>query len=523
MSEFNKTNNKKSNKNNSDHLFSSSRNINKQATKYNQDYKKYSNQLNDKKNWLLCLARSMFNRLLDLNNKTRYITATVIITITIIWLFSGQHNSTSISQELKIALRSDSNSQEVASQPETNTKLDESNTTPSEHISKERQLDFTTKVVEIQKNDNISSIFEKHKINSDDLHQVISNNKINEQLKKIQPGQKLKISYFNDSNKLKEIIYFLDKFTLFVIERDSETQQELTATVKKLNVDEKVSFAKFTITSSLFEDAKKQNLPNNLIFQIINIFTWDIDFAQDLRSGDTVELLYKEYYNKGTPYATGPILAVRFYNNGKNYSAVRYEDNHYADYYTPEGLTLRKEFIRTPVKFTRISSTFSLGRKHPLLHKIRAHRGVDYAAPTGTPIKAAGDGTIIHYERKGGYGKTAIIQHAQKYTTLYAHMSQYNKNLRNGSYVKQGQIIGYVGSTGLATGPHLHYEFRVNGEHKNPLTVPLPKTKPIENKHKIKFIDHANSMMATLDKYTEYADNNFNEYKQLAKGHVNFE
>lgn len=216
-------------------------------------------------------------------------------------------------------------------------------------------------------------------------------------------------------------------------------------------------------------------------------------------------------------------MAIKFNNNGKLYSAVRYEDKNYADYYTPEGLTLRKAFIRSPVKFTRISSKFSLGRNHPLLHKIRAHRGVDYAAPHGTPIKAAGDGKIIHYGRKGGYGKAAVIQHGQKYTTLYAHMSNYNSKLRNGSYVKQGQVIGYVGSTGLATGPHLHYEFRVNGEHKNPLTVPLPKSNPIDNKHKIKFIDHANVMMATLDKYSEYTNNNSNEFKQIAKNNINFE
>jgi murein DD-endopeptidase MepM/ murein hydrolase activator NlpD len=210
-------------------------------------------------------------------------------------------------------------------------------------------------------------------------------------------------------------------------------------------------------------------------------------------------MLYKEYYLDGALYTTGKILAVNFYNNNKTYGAIRYEDKDtkQAGYYTPDGLSLHKAFIRTPVKFSRISSTFSLGRRHPVLHKLRAHKGVDYAAPTGTPIKAAGDGKIIYYGRKGGYGKTAIIQHGHNYSTLYAHMSNYNSRIKAGSTIKQGEIIGYVGQTGLATGPHLHFEFRINEQHVDPLTVALPRAQPIE-KNRADFMRQSKQLLAKL-------------------------
>jgi len=187
---------------------------------------------------------------------------------------------------------------------------------------------------------------------------------------------------------------------------------------------------------------------------------------------------------------------------------VRYEDkNGDANYYTPEGQSMRKAFLRNPIDFARISSRFNLNRKHPVLNTLRAHRGTDYAAPTGTPIKAAGDGKVVFAGRKGGFGNCVIIQHGSRYQTLYAHMSKFNRSARVGRSIKQGQVIGYVGSTGLATGPHLHYEFRVDGVHRDSLRVKLPKADSIPSQEKATFRQKSQSMVSWLNSYNENEDN----------------
>jgi murein DD-endopeptidase MepM/ murein hydrolase activator NlpD len=187
-------------------------------------------------------------------------------------------------------------------------------------------------------------------------------------------------------------------------------------------------------------------------------------------------MIYEEKFKDGVKVQDGAILAAEFVNQGKSFRAVRYTHaDGYTDYYNDTGYSMRKAFLRTPVNFTRISSGFSLGRKHPVLNTIRAHRGVDYAAPAGTPIKATGAGIVTFSGYKGGYGNVVILRHGEKYSTLYGHMSRFAKGISTGKRIKQGQTIGYVGMTGLATGPHLHYEFHVNGVHRNPLTVELPK------------------------------------------------
>ena len=209
--------------------------------------------------------------------------------------------------------------------------------------------------------------------------------------------------------------------------------------------------------------------------QLIYIYGWDIDFILDIRKGDSFKVIYEEKYKNREKVGNGPVLAAEFNNQDRKIRAVRYErDNGQVDYYTGTGTNMRKAFLRNPLNFSRISSHFNLRRKHPVLNRIRAHKGVDYAAPTGTPIKVTGDGTIQFLGKKGGYGKSIIVKHGGKYSTLYAHLSRYRKGLKRTQPVKQGQVVGYVGKTGLATGPHLHYEFRVNNRHHNPLTVKLP-------------------------------------------------
>jgi murein DD-endopeptidase MepM/ murein hydrolase activator NlpD len=234
--------------------------------------------------------------------------------------------------------------------------------------------------------------------------------------------------------------------------------------------------------------------------ELANIFGWDVDFALEIRSGDRFSLIYEEEYLDGQKYGNGPILAAEFINQGKTFRALRYEDEQgRSSYFSPDGKSMRKAFLRAPVDFRRISSRFTRSRWHPVLGKKRPHRGVDYAAAIGTPIKAAGDGRVIFRGKKGGYGNTVIIKHGSQYTTLYGHLSKFRRKVKNGSRVRQGQTIGYVGKTGLATGPHLHYEFRVNGTHRNPLTVKLPAAAPLKAKYRADFSKKSAPLLARLD------------------------
>lgn len=254
------------------------------------------------------------------------------------------------------------------------------------------------------------------------------------------------------------------------------------------------------INSSLFLSAKRAGLSHSLTMDLANVFGYDIDFAQDIREGDEFEVIYEEHVVGNKQVGSGNILSARFTNRGKTYTAVRYTSKQgVTSYYNADGMSMRKAFIRTPVDFARISSKFSMGRRHPILNKIRAHKGVDYAAPRGTPIKAAGDGRVMLAGRRGGYGNTVIIQHGNSYRTLYGHMQGFAKGIRNGVSVKQGQIIGYIGTTGLSTGPHLHYEFQVNGRHVDPLSQKLPMADPIARNEKQRFLQQSKPLMARMD------------------------
>ena len=240
--------------------------------------------------------------------------------------------------------------------------------------------------------------------------------------------------------------------------------------------------------------------------EIVNIFGWDIDFVLDIRNGDRFRVLYEELYLDGEKVGEGEIIAAEFWNQGRHLTAYRYQTRDGdVSYFDSDGNSMRKEFIRTPVAFSRISSRFSTGRKHPILNKVRAHNGIDYAAPSGTPIKAAGKGKVIFAGVKGGYGNVLILKHGQRYSTLYAHMRGFAKGIRVGSRVNQSQTIGYVGASGLATGPHLHYEFRIDGVHRNPQTVPLPKASGIASSEKPQFRLQSSRLAAQMTMFAEAA------------------
>jgi len=292
-------------------------------------------------------------------------------------------------------------------------------------------------------------------------------------------------------------MYHQDALNKVLVRWDDD---QFKAKLIELTPEVRVGNASGIIRDSLFVSAQRAGLSDRFILELATIFAYDIDFALDIQEGDQFTLLYEENYLNGKKIGEGKILAASFSNQGKTYYAVQFEDDDgHSEYFTPDGMSLKKAFLRTPVDFSRISSGFSLGRKHPILNRIRAHKGVDYAAPTGTSIKAAGDGKIAFRGVKGGYGNVIVIQHGETYSTLYGHMSRFKKGLSVGDRVRQGETIGYVGSSGLATGPHLHYEFLVNGSHRNPLTVKLPEAMPLERKYRSSYKAMAGDLVKQLD------------------------
>jgi len=254
------------------------------------------------------------------------------------------------------------------------------------------------------------------------------------------------------------------------------------------------------IKSSLFGATDAAGIPDSIALKIADIFSSEIDFNQDLRPGDTIHVVYEGLYSHGKLVRTGNILAVEIVNRGKTHRAIHFgrANSKYA-YYTPEGKSLHKSFLRSPLEFTRISSSFSQGRFHPVLHRVRAHKGVDFAARTGTRIKASGDAVVKFKGTKGGYGNMIILQHRNGIQTLYGHLSGFAKGLHKGQKIQQGDIIGYVGMSGMATGPHLHYEFLLNGVHRDPMTVKLPTGVPLEAQYLDEFKTSAAQHMAKID------------------------
>jgi len=341
-----------------------------------------------------------------------------------------------------------------------------------ENVDKLPQVNWKT--VKVKKGDTLATIFSELHLNPKELHKIIRLGDSTTKLKRLIPGEEIKVLIVD--KELRELDYMVnDTQSLHVI----KTGNTYTASDVKLELTKRIAYAAGRIDSSLFIAAQEAGIPGSMTMELANIFGWDIDFVLDVKTGDRFSLIYEEYFLDGKKVRNGDILAAEFTNKGKAYRAVRYVDAEgHAEYYTPDGTSMRKRFLRTPVDFTRISSKFGK-RLHPVLNRMRQHHGVDYAAPNGTPIKAAGDGKIVFIGRKGGYGNTIVIQHAGRYSTLYAHMKKFRNGLHNGERVEQGQVIGYVGMTGLATGPHLHYEFRINGIHRNPLTVKLPDARPI--------------------------------------------
>lgn len=348
--------------------------------------------------------------------------------------------------------------------------------------------------LEVRSGDTLDRLFRKHDLDLANLAAIVRLPEARDYLRLLRPGDELVIEH--DKGQLVSLYRELGVTSAL---RVSRAESGYVAEILERPVETQKRLAYGRIESSLFESAAAAGMSDKLIMSLAGIFAWDIDFVLDIRTGDDYYILYEEIYQDGRFVGSGDIIAAEFNNNGRTFRAVRYVDaDGRADYYTPEGLSVRKAFLRAPVDFTRISSAFNPRRRHPILNTIRAHRGVDYSAPSGTPIKAAGDGKIIFRGRKGGYGNAVVIQHGGNITTLYAHMSRFAKPAGR---VRQGDVIGYVGATGLATAPHLHYEYRLNGVHRNPRTVELPQADPIRKEYLHDFLARSEPILDELQQY----------------------
>ncbi|RON59982.1 peptidase M23 [Pseudomonas fluorescens] len=350
--------------------------------------------------------------------------------------------------------------------------------------------------VVVSKGDTLSTLFEKVGLPAAAVHEVLASDKQAKQFSQLKHGQKLEFELTPEGQLASLHSKVSDVETISLTKNDKG--YAFNRVTAKPTV--RTAYVHGVINSSLSQSAARAGLSHSLTMDMASVFGYDVDFAQDIRQGDEFDVIYEQKVVNGKAVGTGPILSARFTNRGKTYTAVRYTNKQgNSSYYTADGNSMRKAFIRTPVDFARISSKFSMGRKHPILNKIRAHKGVDYAAPRGTPIKAAGDGKVLLAGRRGGYGNTVIIQHGNTYRTLYGHMQGFAKGVKTGGTVKQGQVIGYIGTTGLSTGPHLHYEFQVNGVHVDPLGQKLPMADPIAKSERARFLAQSQPLMARMD------------------------
>jgi len=351
-------------------------------------------------------------------------------------------------------------------------------------------------VVTIRKGDTLSDILDREGYDSVEISRVMASNPEARVLRQLHPGRILRLRA-ESGQPWQELVYETDPGEAFHLVRQGD-HFELNKEIRHFETH--IAHVTGTIESSLFEDGQAAGLSDPLIMKLAEIFGWDIDFALDLRRGDGFSVIYEEKFWRGQKISDGSVLAAEFINQGHVFRAIAYRDaNGYTTYYTPDGISVRRPFLRTPVEFSRITSRFSNGRFHPILKKWRAHMGVDYGAPRGTQVHATADGRILSMGWNGGYGKRIVIRHNATYSTVYAHLSRYSSKLHVGSFVEQGQTIGYVGATGLATGPHLHYEFRVNGVHRNPLTFRFPGATPIAREHRDDFRRIAETWNARLD------------------------
>jgi murein DD-endopeptidase MepM/ murein hydrolase activator NlpD len=351
----------------------------------------------------------------------------------------------------------------------------------------------------VRRNDTLDQIFRRLELSMDDLADLRGIRNVRMLLDRLKPGEILTLSH--RAGELIGLERRLSPTETLQVKRDDESG--FVANIEQTELLRTPTTARGVIRSSLFEAAGAAKIRDKTALALAELFAWDIDFVMDLRAGDTFAVTYEQLQRPdGERVGDGAILAARFVNQGKTYEAVRYVGpDGKASYFTADGRSLRKAFLKAPVEFSRISSGFSSGRKHPILNLIRAHKGIDYAAPSGTPVRAAGDGRVAFKGNKGGYGNVLELAHAGQIVTRYGHLSRFASSLRQGDKVNQGEIIGYVGRSGLATGPHLHFEYLVRGEFRNPQTaVNTAPSATIDAALRADFSAKATPLLASLDR-----------------------
>jgi murein DD-endopeptidase MepM/ murein hydrolase activator NlpD len=345
--------------------------------------------------------------------------------------------------------------------------------------------------VKVKNGDNLAKIFKRAGFSAQTLHKITSLGKSTKILTKIHPGDSVSFGA-GIQGVLRELTYSLDQVSTLIVSLDKQNKYQTRTDTKEVEIRQQ--FATAVIDSNFWNAGIESGLNDSQVMNLANIFGWDIDFALDIHDGDEFSVVYEDRYIDGEYAGTGNIISAEFVNQGDNYQAVRYTDG---EYYSPEGRSMRKAFLRAPVNFKYVSSSFKRRRFHPVQKRWKAHRGVDYAAKTGTPVVAAGNGKVIKAAYNKYNGNHVFIQHPNGIVTKYLHFSK--RKVKKGARVKQGQLIGLVGSTGLSSGPHLHFEFIVNGVHRNPRTVKMPKAKAIAKKQKSQFLKVAKTSMAQLN------------------------
>jgi murein DD-endopeptidase MepM/ murein hydrolase activator NlpD len=346
----------------------------------------------------------------------------------------------------------------------------------------------------IERGDTIASILQRLQIDDASAGQVLQRTSEARLLYRLIPGRTIR-AHTTAAGQLLALRY-LNGTQLLKIDREGDA---LVVSEGAAEVETRLHMRSGEIRSSLFAATDAAGMSDAVAVQIAEVFSTDIDFHRDLRKGDRFAAVYEVQYHQGEPVKTGRLLSAEFVNNGKTFQAVWFQNpDGEGGYYTPDGKNIRKAFLRSPLEFSRISSGFTISRFHPVLQTWRAHKGVDYAAPTGTRVRATGDGIIEFVGRQGGYGNLVVLRHQSKYTTWYGHLSGFAPGMQKGKRIVQGDVIGFVGSTGIATGPHLHYEFRTNDVHQDPLRVAMPPAPPLALQHRAAFDENARPLAERL-------------------------
>ncbi len=350
--------------------------------------------------------------------------------------------------------------------------------------------------IEVKKGDTLAKIFQDQGYSASDLHYLMQGGDDIKILKKIRPGDTIEFAKIEQQEDFQSLRYPYSLSETLIIDKIADKSFEVRTEQKEISFQQR--FATATIDSSFYNAGIAAGLPDGVIMELAGVFEYDIDFALDIRKGDAFSVLYQEKFIAGEKVGYGDILSAEFVNQGDHFAAVQYTDSKgRTAYYTPEGKALRKSFLRAPLKFNYVSSNFNPKRFHPIQKRVKPHRGVDYRAATGTPVRASGDGRVIRSTYDKYNGHHVFVQHGNNIMTKYLHFSK--RRVKKGERVKQGQIIGYVGNTGMSQAPHLHYEFVVNGVHRNPRTVKLPHAAPVRKEELSRFKDQTKDLLAQLE------------------------